>query len=151
MELFLIANLIEKFSPAGTRIVKNNVFLTLCFVFVAATFNIKCNAQRTADVKVDVTGNWQITISVAQGTITGKGSLSQMGEVVTGWIGPSENDPISVKGMFKDGRLTINTLPQPGRTVAFDKVELKVYVDSMSGPIESGSQGKGTIRFIRSK
>ena len=151
MELFLIANLIEKFSLAGTRIVKNNVFLTLCFVFVAATFNIKCNAQRTADAKVDVTGNWQITISVAQGTITGKGSLSQMGEVVTGWIGPSENDPISVKGMFKDGRLTINTLPQPGRTVAFDKVELKVYVDSMSGPIKSGSQGKGTIRFIRSK
>ena len=151
MELFLIANLIEKFSPAGTRIVKNNVFLTLCFVFVAATFNINCNAQRTADAKVDVTGNWQITISVAQGTITGKGSLSQMGEVVTGWIGPSENDPISVKGMFKDGRLIINTMPQPGRTVAFDKVELKVYVDSMSGPIESGSQGKGTIRFIRSK
>ena len=151
MELFLIANLIEKFSPAGTRIVKNNVFLTLCFVFVAATFNIKCNAQRTADAKVDVTGNWQITISVAEGTIMGKGSLSQTGDVVTGWVGPNENDPISITGMFKKGKLIIKTLPQPGRTVAFDQLELTVSVDTLSGAIENGSRGKGSIKFIRSK
>lgn len=151
MELFLISNLTEKFSLAGKEITKNKVLLTLCLMFVATTFNIACNAQQSVAQKVDVSGNWQITISVAEGTIIGKGSLSQKGDLVTGWIGPSENDPIPIKGVFKEGRLIINTLPQPGRTVAFDKVELKVNVDSMSGPIENGSHGRSTVKFIRSK
>jgi hypothetical protein len=151
MELFWISNLIEKSGIAGKGVTKNDVFFTLCVIFVATTFAISCNAQRVPDSKIDVTGNWQITISVAEGTITGKGSLSQMGDSVTGWIGPSENDPIRIKGMFRDGKLIITTLPQPGRTVAFDRVELKVNADSLSGPIENGSHGKGTISFIRSK
>jgi hypothetical protein len=151
MELFLFSNLFEKLSLAGKGVIKMNTFLTLCLTLIATTFEISCNAQKAADSRVDVTGNWQIIISVAEGTITGKGSLSQIGYVVTGWIGPSENDPIRIKGMFKNDKLIINTLPQPGRTVAFDKVELKVNVDSMWGPIENGSHGKGTIKFIRSK
>jgi hypothetical protein len=77
--------------------------------------------------------------------------LSQSGGNVTGWVGPSKSDPIPVTGTFKDGKLTIRTLPQPGRTVAFDKVELKVDAGTMYGAIENGSHGKGTIKFIRSK
>ena len=151
MEPLLISNGIKKFTSSVKDVTKNNVLLKLLLIFVATSVNISCNAQRSGGAKVDVTGNWQITISVAEGTITGKGSLSQTGDVVTGWVGPSENDPISITGMFKKGKLIIKTSPQPGRTVAFDQVELTVNVDTLSGAIENGSHGKGTIKFIRSK
>jgi hypothetical protein len=130
---------------------ENNVLPKLLLIFAIISANISCSSQRSAGTKVDVTGNWQVTISVAEGTIIGKGSLSQSGRVVTGWVGPSENDPISISGMFKKGKLTIKTLPQPGRTVAFDKVELKVDGDTMYGAIANGSHGKGTVKFTRSK
>jgi len=130
---------------------KNNVLLKFLLVFVIIAVTISGNAQRSTAAKVDVTGKWEITISVADGTITGKGSLSQIGDVVTGWVGPTENDTIPITGMFQKDKLIIKTVPQPGRTVAFDKAELTVNVDSLSGAIESGSHGKGTIKFMRSK
>jgi hypothetical protein len=151
MEPLLISNSVIKFTCPEKDATKINVLFKLLLILVTISVNISCNVQRSAGAKVDVTGNWQVTISVADGTITGKGSLSQSGDVVTGWVGPGENDPISITGMFKKGKLIIKTLPQPGRTVAFDKVELKVNVDTMSGAIENGSHGKGTIKFIRSK
>ena len=130
---------------------KNNVLLKLLLIFIIISAAISCGLQRTAATKANVTGNWQVTISVAEGTILGKGSLSQSREVVTGWVGPSENDPIPIRGKFKNAKLIIETLPQQGRTVAFDKVELKVDADTMYGVIENGSHGKGTIKFIRPK
>jgi hypothetical protein len=130
---------------------KNNVLLKILVIFITISAVISCGAPRHAATNVNVTGNWQVIISVSEGTIIGKGSLSQNGEVVTGWVGPNENDPIPVTGMFKNGKLTIKTLPQQGRTVAFDKVELKVDADTMYGVIENGSHGKGTIKFIRLK
>ena len=130
---------------------EKNILLKLLLIFVTFSANISCKVQQYTGTKVNVTGNWQVTISISEGTIMGKGSLSQSGEVVTGLVGPSENDPIPVTGMFKDGKLIIKTMPQPGRTVAFDKVELKVGADIMYGAIENGSHGKGTIKFTRSK
>jgi len=130
---------------------KNSVLLKFLLIFVIIAIAISGNAQRSTAAKVDVTGKWEITISVADGTITGKGSFSQIGDVVTGWVGPTENDTIPITGMFQKGKLIIKTVPQPGRTVAFDKAELTVNVDSLSGAIESGSHGKGTIKFMRSK
>jgi len=130
---------------------KNNVLLKFLLIFVIIAVTIPGNAQRSTAAKVDVTGKWEITMSVADGTITGKGSLSQIGNLVTGWVGPSENDTIPITGMFQKDKLIIKTVPQPGRTVAFDKVELTVNVDSLSGAIENGFHGKGTIKFIRSK
>jgi hypothetical protein len=130
---------------------KNNVLLKLLLIFITISAVISCGTQRPAATKVNVTGNWQVTISVAEGTIMGTGSLSQSGEVVTGWVGPSENDPIPITGKFKNGKLILKTLPQQGRTVAFDKVELKVDADTMYGVIENGSHGKGTIKFMRPK
>jgi hypothetical protein len=147
----LISNGTKKFIGSAKDATKNNVLLKLLLIFATISINISCNAQRSGGAKVDVTGNWQITISVAEGTIIGKGSLSQTGDVVTGWVGPSENDPISISGMFKKGKLIIKTLPQPGRTVAFDQVELTVNADTLSGAIENGSHGKGSIKFVRSK
>lgn len=132
-------------------IMKKNILIKLLLIFVTFFANISCKVQQPTSAKVNVTGNWQVTISVSEGTIIGKGSLSQSGEIVTGWVGPSENDPIAVTGMFKDGKLIIKTLPQPGRTVAFDKVELKVEADTMYGAIENGSHGQGTIKFTRLK
>ena len=130
---------------------KRNVLLKLLLIFITISATISCGGQRPVAAKVNVTGNWQVTISEGEGTIIGKGSLSQNGEIVTGWVGPDENDPIPVTGMFKNGKLSIKTLPQQGRTVAFDTVELKVDADTMYGVIENGPHGKGTIKFMRSK
>ncbi len=104
-----------------------------------------------ASPAAEVAGRWRVTISTAEGTITGLASLKQSGDTVTGWVGPSENDPIPISGTFKKGKLVMKTSPQPGRTVAFDEVELSIDGDTMSGAIEHGSHGKGTIRFVRSK
>jgi hypothetical protein len=102
-------------------------------------------------VAADVAGRWRITITTAEGAINGLGSLKQTGDEVTGWVGQSENDPITVSGKFKEGKLIHKTLTEPGRTVAFDEVVLTIDRDTMSGAIEHGSHGKGTIKFVRSK
>jgi hypothetical protein len=151
MEPLLISTWIKKCTSLVKDAVKNNVLLNLLLIFITIAVNTSCNVQRSTVSKIDVTGKWQITITVAEGTITGKGSLSQTGDVVTGWVGPSENDTIPITGMLKKDKLIIKTLPQPGRTVAFDEVELQVNGDTMFGTIENGSHGKGTIKFIRSK
>ncbi|SRR6266700_942868 len=95
----------------------------------------------------DVTGNWQVTISTSEGRMTGKASLKQTGDTVTGWVGPGENDPIPVTGTVKGNKLTIKTHPQPGRNVAFDECRLTVNDDKMLGTIDTG---KGKIEFLRS-
>ena len=99
----------------------------------------------------DVAGRWNVSISTAEGTITGLASLRQTGDKVTGWVGPSENDPIPITGTFEKGKLVMKTSPQPGRTVAFNEVELSIDGDTMSGAIANGSHGKGSIKFVRSK
>lgn len=100
----------------------------------------------------DVAGEWRVTISTPDGTITGLASLKQTGDAVTGWVGPSKDDPIPIEGTLKKKRLTLKTLPQPGRTVAFDKCYLTVSGDKMTGTIErNGSTAKGTIEFVRSR
>ena len=130
---------------------KNNVLLKLLLIYITISAVISCRIQRPAATKVNVTGNWQVTISVTEGTIMGSGSLKQSGEDVSGWVGPSEKDPIPITGTFKNGKLILKTLPQEGRTVAFDEVELKVDADTMYGVIENGSHGKGTLKFMRPK
>ena len=94
----------------------------------------------------DVTGNWQVTISTHDGTITGLASFTQVAEKVKGWVGPSESDPIPISGTIEGDKLTIKTSPQPGRTVAFDKCDVTVHRDKMVGTIDTD---KGTIQFVR--
>src|SRR5260370_32339739 len=94
----------------------------------------------------DVTGPWRVTISRSDGAIVGVASLKQSGDVVTGWVGPSEDDPIPISGVLKGNKLTIKTTPQPGRTVAFDKCDLTVSGDKMAGAIDTD---KGTIEFVK--
>ena len=94
----------------------------------------------------DVTGNWQVTISTSDGAMTGKASLRQTGDKVKGWLGPSENDPIPVTGTVNGKKLTLQTHPQPGRNVAFDKCEMTVTDDKMAGTLDTD---KGKIEFVR--
>ena len=95
----------------------------------------------------DVTGSWRVTISTPDGTISGLASFKQNGDVVTGWVGPSENDPITIDGILKGNKLTIKTYPRPGRTVAFSKCDVTVNGDKMSGTIDTK---KGIIEFVKS-
>jgi hypothetical protein len=95
---------------------------------------------------VDVTGKWRVAISTSDGEINGRASLKQTGENVTGWVGPSESDPIPVKGTLNGQRLTLKTFPQPGRTVAFGKCEVTVKGNKMIGTIDAN---KGSIEFAK--
>jgi hypothetical protein len=94
----------------------------------------------------NVTGNWRVTISTSDGEITGKAGLKQSEESVTGWVGPSETDPITVTGALKGNKLTLKTFPRPGRNVAFSTCELTVDGDKMTGTIDTD---KGKIEFVR--
>ena len=93
-----------------------------------------------------VAGDWRVTIVSNEGTITGRASLKIAGHAVTGWVGPSEDDPIPVTGTLSGNTLTLKTHPQPGRTVAFDECKLKVNPGKMTGTIDTS---KGTIEFVR--
>jgi hypothetical protein len=94
-----------------------------------------------------VTGSWRVTISTHDGQITGVASLNEHDGTVTGWVGPSETDPIPISGVLNGNRLTIETHPQPGRTVAFAKCELMLKGDTMAGTIDTDN---GTIEFVKS-
>ena len=97
----------------------------------------------------DVSGAWQVTISTAAGKITGKASLEQVGDKVTGSIGPSEDATIRIEGVLNVNKLTLKTYPRPGRTAAFDRCEVTVGDERMVGTIEGGDAGKGSIKFAR--
>jgi len=70
---------------------------------------------------------------------------------VTGQIGPSEDATIPVGGALTADKSTLKTRPQPGRTAAFDSCELTVGDGKMSGTIQGGDAGKGSIEFVRIK
>jgi hypothetical protein len=99
----------------------------------------------------DVTGSWAVTITAANGKITGRASLTQTGDKVTGQIGPSEDATIPIEGVLTGHKLTLTTHPQPGRTSAFESCELTVDDQKMEGTIRGGDVGKGTIEFVRIK
>jgi hypothetical protein len=96
-----------------------------------------------------VTGSWRVTMTAGDSTITGMASLKQNGDVVSGWVGPNELNPIPIAGFLRANSLTLKTFPQPGRTVAFDKCDLNVNGHKMVGTIEGGDTHKGTIEFVR--
>ena len=98
----------------------------------------------------DVSGNWTVTITTADGEITGRATLKQAGTDVTGTIGPAEDATIPVEGTRSGDTLTLKLKPQPGRNVAFDTCTLTVAGNTMTGTVEGGDVGKGRIAFVRS-
>jgi len=67
----------------------------------------------------DVTGNWTVTISAADGEISGRASLKQPRDEVTGQIGPGDDATIPVEGVLTGHKLTLRTKPPPSRIAAF--------------------------------
>lgn len=120
-----------------TRLVIVSAFVLLCF--------------SAAIEAASLTGQWAVTITTADGKITGKASLKQTGDKVTGQIGPSEDATIPIEGVVTKQKLTLKTNPQPGRTAAFDSCELTVGNQKMVGTIQGGDVGQGTIEFVRIK
>jgi hypothetical protein len=117
-------------------------------VTFGALLMLCCSAVTEA---ADVTGTWAVTITTADGKITGNASLKQTGDKVTGQIGPSADPTIPIEGVLTAQKLTLTTHPRPGRTAAFASCELTVGDEKMVGTIQGGDAGKGTIEFVRSK
>ncbi|HEX5474142.1 MAG TPA: hypothetical protein VFX12_05705 [Vicinamibacterales bacterium] len=103
----------------------------------------------TASPAIDVTGQWAVTITTGDGAITGTASLKQAGEHVTGHIGPRADPTIPIEGVLANNRLTLKTSPRPGRTAAFERCDLTVTGETMTGTIQGGDAGQGTIQFVR--
>ena len=97
----------------------------------------------------DVSGNWGVTITAGDSEITGRATLKQTGDDVTGVIGPAEDATIPVEGKRTGDTLTLTLKPQPGRTAAFATCTLTIGGDTMTGTIEGGDAGKGRIAFVR--
>jgi hypothetical protein len=98
--------------------------------------------------KVDVTGAWDVTITMSGGSVSGLAVLSQDGPKVTGMLGPALTDMFPVEGTWDGDKLTILARPRTGRTTAFAKCELTGTHERMSGTIDTN---KGTIQFVRKK
>ena len=98
--------------------------------------------------RVDVTGAWTVTITMAEGQAAGLAILSQDGTTVTGMIGPAETDMMPTDGTVSVDKLVLMTRPRTGRTAAFAKCEVTVAGDRMTGSIDGG---KGKIEFVKRK
>ena len=98
--------------------------------------------------KVDVTGAWDVTITMSGGSVSGLAVLSQDGPKVTGMLGPALTDMFPVEGTWDRDRLTVLARPRTGRTTAFTKCELTGTGERMTGTIDAN---KGTIEFVRKK
>ncbi len=94
----------------------------------------------------DITGRWKVSIATPDGKVVGVAAFWQNGNRVTGWLGPSESDPIPITTALQGNKLTIWTHPQPGRNVVFSKCEVTIGGDKMTGSIDTD---KGTIDFVR--
>ena len=120
--------------------------MTTLLVIVAALSMLRPSAPTET---ADVTGQWAVTITTADGQVTGTASLKQTGDKVTGQIGPSGDATIDIEGVLSATRLTLTTHPRPGRTAAFETCDLTVGEGKMAGSIHGGDAGKGSIEFVR--
>ena len=107
----------------------------------------------SAALAADVTGTWQVTIAntAPDGTVqkdTGVAMLKQSGDLITGSVGPNENQltPIA-EGVIKESKITLKASPRPDRTIT---LELTVTGEKLLGTVERpGDNLKGTVEFVR--
>jgi hypothetical protein len=116
--------------------------------FVAILFSGVVGQAQAPPQKVDVTGAWDVTITMSGGSVSGLAVLSQDGPKVTGMLGPALTDMFPVEGTWDRDRLTVLARPRTGRTTAFTKCELTGTGQRMTGTIDAN---KGTIEFVRKK
>ena len=98
--------------------------------------------------EVDVTGAYDVTITMSRGSVSGLAVLSQDGTKITGMLGPALTDMFPVEGAWDGDKLTIVARPRTGRTTAFAKCEVTGTRERMTGTIDTD---KGTIEFVRKK
>ena|SRR5678815_5266312 len=115
---------------------------------VAILFSAVVGRAQAPPQKVDVTGAWDVTITMSGGSVSGLAVLSQDGPKVTGMLGPALTDMFPVEGTWDRDRLTVLARPRTGRTTAFTKCELTGTGERMTGTIDAN---KGTIEFVRKK
>ena len=116
--------------------------------FVTILFSAVVGQAQAPQQKVDVTGAWDVTITMSGGSVSGLAVLSQDGPKVTGMLGPALTDMFPVEGTWDRDRLTVLARPRTGRTTAFTKCELTGTGERMTGTIDAN---KGTIEFVRKK
>jgi len=104
--------------------------------------------QAARPQSVDVTGAWDVTITMSGGSVSGLAVLSQDGPTVTGMLGAALTDMFPVEGTWDGDKLTILARPRTGRTTAFAKCEVRGTRERMTGTIDTD---KGTIEFVRRK
>src|SRR4051812_23722144 len=75
---------------------------------------------------VDVTGAWDVTITIEGSSVPGLAILSQDGNKITGMIGPALTDMMPADGTMDGNRLALLTHPRTGRTAAFAKCDATV-------------------------
>lgn len=117
-------------------------------VLVAILLSAIVGRTQEPPQKVDVTGAWDVTITMPGGSASGLAVLSQDGPKVTGMLGPALTDMFPVEGIWEGDTLTILARPRTGRTTAFTKCELTGTRERMTGTIDAN---KGTIEFVRKK
>ena len=121
------------------------VALALAVILFSAVVG---RTQDAPEQKVDMTGAWDVTITMSGGSVSGLAVLSQDGPKVTGMLGPALTDMFPVEGTWDGDTLTILARPRTGRTTAFAKCELTGTRERLTGTIDTN---KGTIEFIRKK
>jgi len=116
--------------------------------FVTILFSVVVGQAQAPQQKVDVTGAWDVTITMSGGSVSGLAVLSQDGPTVTGMLGAALTDMFPVEGTWDGDKLTILARPRTGRTTAFTTCELTGTPERMTGTIDTN---KGTIEFVRKK
>ena len=122
------------------------MMLRLGGVLAVILFSAVVGQTQAPPQKVDVTGGWDVTITMADRSVSGLAALSQDGPNVTGMLGPALTDMFPVEGTWDGDKLTILARPRTGRTTAFAKCELTGTRERMTGTIDTD---KGTVEFIR--
>ena len=118
-------------------------------MLAAILFSAVVGQAQAPPQKVDVTGAWDVTITMSGGgSVSGLAVLSQDGPEVTGMLGPALTDMFPVEGTWDGDELTIVARPRTGRTAAFTKCAVTGTSERMTGTIDTN---KGTIEFVRRK
>ena len=78
--------------------------------------------------------------------VTGLAIFSQDGTQVTGMIGPAETEMMPAKGPVSEDKLILTTHPRTGRTAAFEKCEVTITGERMSGTTDDN---KAKIEFVK--
>src|SRR5262245_61182365 len=102
--------------------------------------------QEAQAQKVDVTGAWDVTITMSGKSMSGLAVFSQDNGKVTGMFGAALTDMFPVEGTWEGDNLTIAAHPRKGRPTAFAKLELTGTRERLTGMMDTI---KGTVELIR--